>query len=166
MIKRKNHESVLRAISKLKNENFICLICGKGELEEQLKKLSRDLKISQKIRFLGYRNDIPEVCLASDIFIFPSYQEGLPVAVMEAMSAGLPVVCSAIRGNVDLIKDGVGGFVHNPNDIDGFAKSIEQLIFDSELRKRMGRNNKEVVKQYDKHVVKEVMNELYTMVLK
>ena len=166
MIKRKNHESVLRAISKLKNENFICLICGKGELEEQLKKLSRDLKISQKIRFLGYRNDIPEVCLASDIFIFPSYQEGLPVAVMEAMSAGLPVVCSAIRGNVDLIKDGVGGFVHNPNDIDGFAKSIEQLIFDSELRKRMGRNNKEVVKQYDKHVVKEIMNELYTMVLK
>ena len=93
MIKRKNHKVIIKALTKIKNLNYVYLICGNGELENNLKALVNKLKISQKVKFLGFRNDIPEICLASDVFLFPSYQEGLPVSLMEAMAAGLPVIC-------------------------------------------------------------------------
>lgn len=161
LIKRKNHETALNAIAKLKNRNFNYLICGKGELENRLKELSVKLGIDKNVRFLGFRNDIPEICIAADVFVFPSYQEGLPVSVMEAMSAGLPVVCSSIRGNTDLIENGKGGFLHPAEDISGFTKSIDILIENHEVRKRMGRVNLENVRNYDKKVVKQKMMSIY-----
>jgi len=161
MIKRKNHETALKALAKLKNHNYIFLICGRGELESHLKDLAVNLGIEDKVRFLGFRNDIPEICIASDIFVFPSYQEGLPVSVMEAMSAGLPIVASRIRGNTDLIQDGNGGFLHEPDDYLEFAKSIDKVIEDENLRTKMSVRNKEEVKKYDKQVVKDRMRALY-----
>lgn len=161
MIKRKNHETALRALAKLTNDNYIFLICGRGELESYLKSIAVNLGIEEKVRFLGFRNDIPEICIASDIFVFPSYQEGLPVSVMEAMSAGLPIVASRIRGNTDLIQDGNGGFLHEPEDYLGIAKSIDKMIEDESLRAKMSVRNKEEVKKYDKQVVKDRMRELY-----
>jgi len=161
MIKRKNHETALKALSRLENQNFVYLICGKGELETYLRELSIDLGIEDKVRFLGFRNDIPEICLASDLFIFPSYQEGLPVSVMEAMSVGLPIIGSSIRGNVDLIEDGKGGYLVKPDDIHGFTNSIQKLISDSDLRKKMSIRNIKEVKKYDKNIVKRDMLKLY-----
>ncbi len=161
MIKRKNHETALKALSKLNNRNFIYLICGRGELEGYLKEMTKKLDIEDKVRFLGFRNDIPEICLVSDIFVFPSYQEGLPVSVMEAMSAGLPIVSSSIRGNTDLIEHGKSGYLLEPDDVEGFAASIEKLINNSELRKSMATRNIEEVKKYDKEVVKEEMEGIY-----
>lgn len=161
MIKRKNHETALRALAQLTNDNYIFLICGRGELESHLKDLAVNLGIEDKVRFLGFRNDIPEICIASDIFVFPSYQEGLPVSVMEAMSAGLPIVASRIRGNTDLIQDGNGGFLHEPEDYSGIAKSIDKVIEDESLRAKMSVRNKNEVKKYDKKVVKDRMRELY-----
>ncbi|MBG9444256.1 glycosyltransferase family 4 protein [Cytobacillus firmus] len=162
MIKRKNHETALRALEKLKDENFAYLICGRGELDSYLQELTVSLGIQEKVKFLGFRNDIKEICIASDVFIFPSYQEGLPVSVMEAMSAGLPIIASKIRGNTDLIKNGGGGFLLQPRDIEGFATSIQKVIKDTELRNSMGAINKEKVKEYDKSVVKEKMREIYS----
>jgi len=161
MIKRKNHETALKALSTLKNNNYVLLVCGKGELESQLKEMTLKLGISDKVKFLGFRNDIPEICIASDIFVFPSYQEGLPVSVMEAMSAGLPIIASRIRGNTDLIQDGIGGYLHKPEDYFGIAKSIDKIIDDKNLRVEMGIHNKEEVKKFDKQVVKDKMTKLY-----
>ncbi|MEC1771902.1 glycosyltransferase family 4 protein [Schinkia azotoformans] len=161
MIKRKNHETVLKAIANLKDQNLVYLICGKGELESYLKGLVKTLGIEEKVRFLGYRNDIPEICNASDLFLFPSYQEGLPVSVMEAMSAGLPVICSSIRGNTDLIENEIGGYLLEPDDVEGFAKKINKLINNQELLNNMGNNNKESVKRFDKKEVKNKMEEIY-----
>jgi glycosyltransferase involved in cell wall biosynthesis len=163
MNKTKNHETVLKALVQLKNKNYVYLVCGCGELESYLMNLADKFSISNKVKFLGFRNDIPEICIASDIFVFPSYREGLPVSVMEAMSAGLPVICARIRGNTDLIQDGYGGFIHAPEDCIGFAQSIDKLIENNELRKEMGKRNKEEVKKYDKHVVKERMKEIYQL---
>lgn len=161
MIKRKNHETTLKALAQLKNKNYIFLVCGRGELENHLKELSEQLGIRDKIRFLGFRNDISEICSVSDIFVFPSFQEGLPVSIMEAMSAGMPIVASRIRGNTDLIDDGHGGFLHEPEDYHGIAKSIDKLIGNRNLRVEMGIRNKTEVKKYDKQVVKERMRKLY-----
>lgn len=161
MIKRKNHETALRAIAKVNCQDFLYLICGRGELENHLKNLAKSLGIEEKVHFLGFRNDIPEICVASDVFLFPSYQEGLPVSVMEAMSVGLPIICSKIRGNTDLVENGKGGYLLEPNDIDGFTNSIENMVKDTNRRNMMGRINLEIINSYDKSVVIGKMKELY-----
>ena len=161
LIKRKNHEAILKALTLIKSGNYVLLICGRGELQDYLERFVHSHNLSSKVRFLGFRNDIPSICLSSDIFLFPSLQEGLPVSMMEAMAAGLPIVASKIRGNTDLIEDGNGGFLHIPSDIHSIAKSIETLIGDSDLRANMGSRNKNEVKKYDKEVVKEIMRDIY-----
>lgn len=161
LITRKNHETALRAVAKLTHQNYQYMICGEGKLGSYLKTLAKQLDIENKVRFLGYRSDIPDICKASDVFIFPSYQEGLPVAMMEAMSAGLPIVCSSIRGNTDLIANNAGGFLHPPQDLVGFSSSIDQLIINNDLRKEMGHRNSEEAYQYDKKNVNVIMAKIY-----
>ena len=104
---RKNHEVVIKALGKLQNkkmlENVHYFICGKGELLTKLKLLVHELELDSVVKFLGFRQDISELCQAADLFIFPSLQEGLPVALMEAIACKTPVICSKIRGNEDLI---------------------------------------------------------------
>lgn len=106
LIPRKNLEGAIRAFAGMRNHDSILVICGKGHLAEQLKKLSQDLDIADRVFFLGYRTDILEIYHIADIFLFTSYQEGLPVSVMQAMAAGLPVIASDIRGNRDLLGSG------------------------------------------------------------
>ena len=131
LIKRKNHQIVIRAIAQIKNENIIYIVCGQGPLETSLKKLAVDLNVADRIYFLGFRKDIREICKSSDIFVFPSIQEGLPVALMEAMAAGLPVVCSKIRGNTDLIEDGVSGYLFENSNIDSLQSAISKALADT-----------------------------------
>lgn len=157
--KRKNHQVVINALAKLNNPNIKYFICGQGTLEEYLKDKAKDLNVN--VNFLGFRKDISEICAATDLFILPSYQEGLPVSVMEAMAAGLPCIVSKVRGNVDLIDDGINGYLCDPNDIDGFAKTIGKVINDTELKKTMGRINIEKIKKYDKEIIKEEMRKIY-----
>ncbi len=133
LIKRKNHETVIRAIAEIKtNSNDVYqhlqyVICGRGVLETQLKQLAKELEVQEHVHFLGYRSDICQICHASDLFVFMSLQEGLPVALMEAMACGLPVVCSAIRGNVDLVVDGENG-VLSENTTNDLAKNVSSFI--------------------------------------
>ncbi|MFC0272287.1 glycosyltransferase family 4 protein [Metabacillus herbersteinensis] len=157
--KRKNHEVVIRALARINNPNIIYFICGQGDLDGYLQKISKELNVD--VRFLGFRKDIFEICAATDIFVFPSYQEGLPVALMEAMSAGLAVVCSRIRGNTDLIENGAGGYLVDPGDIDGFKEKIETLVNNKQMCIDMGDHNIKVVKEYDKEVVNKKMENIY-----
>lgn len=160
LITRKNHEVVLRALKKLNNPNIIYIICGHGELDGYLKNLAQQLGIEEKVKFLGFRNDISEIYYATDIFVFPSFQEGLSVALMEAMAAQLPVVCSNIRGNTDLIEDGAGGYLIAPNDVDGFAGAINKVL--AVPNNQLGQINGEKIKQFDLSNVIEDMKTLYT----
>lgn len=101
--KNKNHEIVLQALSKIKDKNFIYLICGRGVLKESLERKIQEHNLINKAKLLGYRSDVMEILKISDLFIFPSKREGLPVSVIEAMAARLPVIASDVRGNRDLI---------------------------------------------------------------
>jgi glycosyltransferase EpsD len=78
--------------------------------------LADRLSVGKRVKFMGYRDDVPDFYRMADAFVFPSFREGLSVSVMEAMAAGLPVLCSAIRGNTDMIEDGVNGFLSEPGD--------------------------------------------------
>lgn len=102
---RKNHELVIRALKELGNPQVKYLICGEGELKKYLTDLIYNLGLQGQVQLLGYRMDVLELYQSSDLFIFPSHQEGLPVALMEAIASQLPVVCSRIRGNTDLVQD-------------------------------------------------------------
>ena len=87
LIPRKNVEGTINAFAAAENEDAILLICGKGKEQRKLKDLVKDLGLKEKVFFAGYRTDILEICKISDIFLFTSRQEGLPVAVMQAMAA-------------------------------------------------------------------------------
>lgn len=157
---RKNHKVILKALEKVKG-NFKYIICGQGAKKEELIKLSKELNLQEKVEFLGYRQDVKEILKASDIFCFPSKQEGLPVALMEAMASGLPVICSDIRGNKDLIENKKGGYLLKSYDMDEYSIKIQELIENKVLREEMGNFNLEKIKNFDRKKVNTIMEEIY-----
>lgn len=159
--KNKNHEVVIRAIAKLNNPKIHYMICGRGSLEAYLEKLSKELGVEENLHLLGFRKDISEMCKISDLFVFPSFREGLPVSLMEAMAAGLPVVCSNIRGNSDLIENGKGGYLVDPEDIDGFANYISAMIADSRSRSEFSGFNSKKIENYSNDDILCELNEIY-----
>ena len=165
LIKRKNYVVAIKAIAKLNNKNVHYLICGRGPELDNLKALSEELGVSEQIHFLGFRSDIKELTKISDVFLFTTLQEGLPRSMMEAMASGLPCIASKIRGNVDMIEDGVNGFLCNPTDVEGFAEAIGKVVSDSELRESMKSANLEKIKEYDVSVVEKEIREIYQEVL-
>lgn len=164
LIPRKNHEVVIRALSVLKQldklNHIEYVICGRGSYEADLRKLAEGLDVADHVHFLGYRNDISEICNCADLFVFMSHQEGLPVALMEAMACGLPAVCSNIRGNTDLIEDGVTGLLAN-NTPEEVAQSISKMKSDTALRNRVASAALQKIKQFDLSSVEDEMSKIY-----
>ena len=157
--KNKNHQVIIRAIAKLRNEKIKYVLCGQGPLETELRELAKELDVENQVKFLGFRKDVPDLMKVADLFAFPSYREGLSLSLMEAMASGLPVVCSEIRGNTDLIEDGKGGYLVEPSDVEGFAKYIKELIEDSRLKSEFGDFNHKKIENYSiENVMKEVEN--------
>ncbi len=160
----KNHEVVVRALSKLDNKNLYYVICGQGPLEGKLKKLIKGLKIESQVKLLGFRKDIVELCGSSDIFVFPSKREGLPLALMEAMASGLPVVCSNIRGNSDLIESNRGGCLVNSNDVDGYYEAIKKIVENQKIKDSFGAYNKKTINKYSLEEVMIDIEKIYSEV--
>ena len=161
LIPRKNHEVVIRALSVLKQldklNHIEYVICGRGAYEADLRKLAEGLDVADHVHFLGYRNDISEICNCADLFVFMSHQEGLPVALM---ACGLPAVCSNIRGNTDLIEDGVTGLLAN-NTPEEVAQSISKMKNDTALRNRVASAALQKIKQFDLSSVEDEMSKIY-----
>lgn len=146
---RKNHEPVIRAIGQINDKRIKYVICGWGELKDHLLNVAKEVGIADRFILTGHRYDIPEILKCADIFVHPSKREGLGIAALEAMAAGLPMITSNIQGIKDYITDGVTGFSCDPDDIDAYKKAIETLIRDENLRKQMISNSKETIKKYD-----------------
>lgn len=159
--KRKNHNVIVKAISQINNTNIKYLIVGKGQEKDNLEKLIQDLKLNDQIFLLGFRDDIPELCNCSNVFAFPSRREGLGLAAIEGMAAGLPIVTSNINGINDYSIYGQTGFSYKPDDIKGFKEGIEKLIENPEIIKKISINNKKKSELYDFKNVNEIMRKLY-----
>ena len=117
---RKNHIIIIKAMQNLP-DNYWYVIVGQGKLKSDLKGEDK----TGRVIFLGYRNDIPELMRCADVFVFPSLQEGLPVALMEAMACKLPCVGSDIRGNRDLLPHDV--LVHSFKE-DKWNEKIQSMV--------------------------------------
>lgn len=141
--KNKNQSTIIKALGKLKNPNIHYIICGKGAEEENLKRLANDEGMFTTVHFLGYRRDVVDICSCSDVYVMPSFREGLPVSSLEAMYCGLPLISSKTRGLVDVNKDGINGFTCSCSDYEDFASKIKLLYDNPSLRESMGRKNQE-----------------------
>lgn len=151
---------MIKTLSHIKNhKNIIYLIAGKGPLEKYLKEECKKLGIENQVKFLGFRKDIYEICKISDIYIFPSLQEGLPVALMEALYFNLPVICSNIRGNNDLIENNKNGFLVK-NSIFEYKDKLDFLLKD-DFYKKMKIDNKEIIQKIDTNNIEKIMEKIY-----
>lgn len=159
----KNHQIIIKAISKLQNHgDYTYLICGrevteigkKAELENLAKKLNVNLK------FLGFRNDIPEICKICDIGALPSYKEGLGLSGIELLAAGKPIVGSNRQGIKDYIKNGITGYLSDPDDDNMFSQNIEKC-FELLKNKETKNNCKEMTEKFNKNQAYNGIKKVY-----
>jgi glycosyltransferase involved in cell wall biosynthesis len=127
-----------------KNVSVQCMIVGTGPEEIKLKKIVKELKISEKVTFTGYSKNSFEKLLGFDIFVLPSRTEGCPIVILEAMAAGLPVVATNVGGNIELIQDRVNGVLVPPYNSEIMAEKLIELIVNKNLRETYGHKNIEL----------------------
>lgn len=162
--KRKNQEVIIRAMAQIKDVSVKYLLVGLGEKEAEYRELVDRLNLQDRVILAGYREDIPDLLHMADAFVFPSLQEGLPVALMEAMAAGLPAVCGKIRGNVDLVTDRVEGILADSSDSQAFAEAIVELKEKPDKTALYGENAKKKIRGFRVEVVNEKMKEIYSVI--
>lgn len=174
--KGKNHRIVIDAAAALHRKDVYYLICGQGAWRQKLLDTAKRQGIDGQLRMPGYQEDLVRVYRNADIFVFPSMREGMPVALMEAMAAGLPCVVSDIRGNRELMRDSAvniqtgrrgkgrfaqGGFrfcLRRPQQL---VQALRILLEDEGLRQKCGRYNQEIIKHYDLAAVERRMKKIY-----
>ena len=163
---RKNHQIIIKAVALRNNPNLIYLICGNAiegvGTYTKLKELAEQLNV--RVRFMGYRKDIPEICKASDIGAIPSTREGLGLAGIEMLAAGLPLVASRVHGIVDYAIEGKTAYLANPYSSKEFANCIHKLENNS-VRKSMRQECVCMAKQFDMEVSHKQREHIYVDVL-
>ncbi len=161
---RKNHRLVISLLPKL-DDSVYYLICGQGAQQKRLVQLALRRGVFERVRFLGYQEDVREFYAHADIFVLPSLQEGLPAALMEAMACGLPCIVSDIRGNRELAGRAAcllpGGMRMGRRQILKFQETVRKLLESESYRQSCIRQNLENMPGYDWSVVKKRMQSIY-----
>lgn len=159
--KRKNQGTFIKAMAEISDVTIKYLIVGLGEYEQTDRELAKSLHVDNRVIFAGYRENVNALLHAADCFVFPSLQEGLPVSLMEAMAAKVPVVCSRIRGNTDLITDGFNGRLVEPMDVKGYAKAVMELKLHKEQAATYRENAFDKIKEFSIQAVHGRMEGIY-----
>lgn len=145
LIPRKNVDTVIKAFKEAKIENSYLIVCGDGQYKDELQSLIDMENLENTVKLLGFRSDIAELLHAADVFVFPTKQEGLPGALMEAMASGLPCIASNIRGNSDLLGESYK-YLLDPMDIAAWANSLNEILKD---KITCGNYSREQIKKFD-----------------
>lgn len=147
MIPRKRHGDLLAAFTRIRevHPEALLVLAGDGVLMDRVQKLAAEIGVMEGCRFLGYRRDIPAILAATDLFVFPSSQEGLPCAIQEALAMEVPTVATDVRGNRDLVRPECGRLVPF-GDTDALANACLQLLaLPPEKRREMGKAGREIM---------------------
>jgi len=132
----KNHLDLLPALESL--PRAVLLLAGEGPLRDELEAAVARRRLKGRVRFLGFRRDVPALLEAADAFVFASVREGMPIVLLEAMAAGLPIVANRIMGNREVVADGETGYLVPPRRPDLFAEALCRLFADRERARAMG----------------------------
>jgi glycosyltransferase involved in cell wall biosynthesis len=166
----KDYPTMLRAFSTLhpQRPDSVLLLVGEGPLQTDTESLARELGLSGAVRFLGVRNDVPELMRAADAYVMSSAWEGMPVVLLEAGAAALPIVATAVGGNPEVVRNGESGLLVGPGDPAGLAEAMLRLSALPESQRRsMGIRGQEHVRaQYGLDRMVERWEDLYSEVLK
>jgi glycosyltransferase involved in cell wall biosynthesis len=134
----KDFVTLARALALLPAGSFEALIVGEGPDRATLETELRRLRLEDRVRLAGERDDVPALLADADVFVLASRSEGLPVSVLEAMAAELPVVASRVGGVPEVVADGETGFLVAPASPSNLAAVLARLIDDRDLRRRLG----------------------------
>ena len=156
--KRKRQKWLIETLSDfLKTHDDVHLLLpGKDSLNEKCQQFTKKLKLENKVHFLGFRKDIPNLLKISNLAVSASMQEGLPVNIMEAMYMKLPIIVSDCRGNSDLVENDINGYVIKKNDREDFSNKVCD-IYDGKVNiKKFSSNSGKIIEKY---LLENVMNE-------
>ena len=135
----KGHAVLIDALATLRGRaGWRLAIAGRGEEESRLRAQAATAGIGDRVHLLGFRDDIADILAAGDLFTMPSLSEGLPLALVEAMSFGLPVVVTRVGGVPEVVTDGAEGLLVPPSDPTALAAALRTLLDDAPRRQRMG----------------------------
>ncbi len=160
LVRVKGIEYLLGAVSQLRKRypRILLVIAGTGPLEETLRNTARELGINDCVMFLGARMDMPELLRVFDLYVLPSLSEGMPLALLEAMAAGCPIVATNVGGVPDIITDGYNGTLVKPRDKEDLAKAILGTMEDEEKRNRFRERGRAL---YEHHYSAAAMTRTY-----
>lgn len=141
LTQQKGHTYLLDAISRIapRFSGVRFIFAGDGSLRPNLEAKARNLGISDKVIFLGIRDDIGDLLFSSDVFAQPSLWEGLSLALLEALMAGIPVLATQVEGVVDVVEHGKSAWLVPPKDAESLATGLERLITDNNLRSQLSK---------------------------
>ncbi|MBN8193917.1 glycosyltransferase family 4 protein [Bacillus sp. NTK074B] len=152
----KDQRTLLLALESIQDLSWELDLVGDGPLLKEVKDMVSRSSIAHRVHFLGNRRDIPELLARSHLFVLISRHEGLPISVIEAMRAGLPIVASDVGGMKELIDDGKNGFLIPRNDAETLMQRLKSLIVDPQQMTKMGQCSRT---RYESHFLFEHMSD-------
>ena len=156
----KNHILGIQAMKTLAPKGYRWVIAGTGHLKEMLTDAIRENHLENAVTLLGFRDDIPELLRAADMYVFPSWFEGVSVALMEAVAAKLPIACTEVRGNVDTVVTKESYF--SPRSVDSMVVAVERInALSPEEKERMVETNWQNLQKFSLDNVRKDMLEIY-----
>jgi glycosyltransferase involved in cell wall biosynthesis len=123
------------------------VIAGDGPQRAELHQLAAELRLGEHVEFMGNVSDVPSVLAGASVYVQPSYQEGMPNSVLEAMACALPVVATRVSGNVDLVEEGESGLLVPPGDDAALAQALAALLAAPERALAMGLRSRAIVER-------------------
>ncbi len=159
----KGHLELFAALAGLKERYPLkALIIGGGRREAELRQMAAQLGLEELVDFLGQRRDIPDLLAALDILVLPSHSEGVSLALLEAMAAGLPVIATAVGSLPEVVTDSANGLLIPPRDPEALARALERLLADPDFARRLGEQARaEVEAHYSLERLGREINEIY-----
>lgn len=145
----KDHATLIRAFARIAGRfpDVDLLLAGEGPLKHDLESLTATLRVTDRVRFLGVRRDVPALLKATTIFALTSVSEGASLTVLEAMAAGRPIVLTDVGGNPELVRRDVDGLLAPRGDVDGIAQAFASLLSDSALAARLAESASQRVRR-------------------
>lgn len=156
----KNHQIVIRALAELQNQNVHYMVAGEGPLHDFLLDLAQELKVADQVHLLGFRNDVAELYKTADVDVFPSNREGLGLAAVEGMVAGLSLICSDNRGTREYAKNGENAVVCS-NSVAEYASAIDKLYRNESLRIDYGNHGATTAHSFNVASINDLMMKIY-----
>lgn len=161
----KGFEDLLAAVGRLEQDRISVYLVGDGPLRDDLQHQIRQRGLSDTVQMLGYHDDIPAILATCDVFVLPSYREGTPRVITEAMASGLPVIATDIAGIPEQVEDGTNGILIQPGEIGELVTALERLVESKSLREEFGTASRDRVERFSVETMLSDLDAVYRKVL-